>query len=210
MVSNCNLYRYVFGRDDLSIGSRVLWCYLCTQVSLDVAGAGKDLAEVLTARSGEVYLEGVSYDEIPSKLQMSRYRYKVAMSELASKGIYDDDLLYFPVAMLDAGFFDLKSKAGMTPWDYVLYSWIMDRIEYGGGNMTDVTNGAIAAGLGISEDSVKQRKKGLYLRGCLKVVRRGSVVYCADGDALARDGVPRPPKVSSRKKERMHTNLDRF
>ena len=98
----------------------------------------------------------------------------------------------------------------MTPLDIVMYSWIMDRIEYGGGNMTDVTNGAIAAGVGMNEYSVRKRKQEMYLHDWLSVVRQGGVVYCGDPDAYRKSGVWIPPKVSSRKLMGMRTNLDRF
>ena len=210
MVSECNLYRYALNRDDLSINARVLWCYLCTQVSLDVHSAGLKLSEVLAERDEAVYLENVSYVNIPSKLRLSRHRYREAMSELFEKRYYVLDRLYFPMQMLDGGFFKLRSEEGMTPWDYVLYSWLLDRIEYGGGNMTDVTNASIAAGLGVGEASVKKWKGVLYANGWLKAVRYGKMVYCADPVAMEKDGGPRPPKVPSRGVKPMRLNLERF
>lgn len=210
MILDCHIYRYALGRDDLSIGSRVLWSYYCTQASVMVLSVGRELEELLAERSGMLCLEGMTYANVPAeKLGMSRHRWRVAMLELSDAGLYRNDMLYFPLDMQSAGFFELRSKPGMTPWDIVLYSWILDRIEYGGGNMTDVTNASIGAALGLTEYSVCKRKAGLYSRGWLEVVRRGQMVYCADPERTKREGYIEP-KVSSRKSNAPRLNLERF
>lgn len=210
MILDCHIYRYALVRDDLSIGSKVLWSYYCTQASVMVLSVGKDLDELLAERGGMLCLEGMTYANIPGEmLGMSRHRWNVAMSELRDAGLYRDDMLYFPLDMQVSGFFELRSKPGMTPWDIVLYSWILDRIEYGGGTMTDVTNAAIGASLGLTEYSVRKRKAGLYARGWLEAVRRGQMVYCADPE-LAKVRGYIEPKVSSRKSSGPRLNLDRF
>ena len=210
MILDCHIYRAVLGRDDLDAGSKILWCYLCTQASVAVLGQGMDLAELLGSRGEVLCWENASYAVIPcDRLGLSRHRYRMAIDELRDKGIYRDDMLYFPLSMHDGGFFELRSKDGMTPLDILLYSWIVDRIEYGGGSMTDVSNAMIATSLGMDIFSVRKRKTGLYAHGWLEAVRQGSMVYCAEPGIVARMGGYFVPKVSSRASKAMRLNLDR-
>lgn len=196
-------------RSDMSIGCRILWSYYCTQASVMVLSVGEKLEELLCARGEVLVLEGMSYANVPgAMLGMSRHRWNVVMGEMYELGLYRNERLSFPLDMQVSGFFPLRSKPGMTPWDIALYSWVLDRIEYGGGTMTDVTNAAIGAGLGLTEYSVRKRKVGMYARGWLEPVRRGQMVYCAAPDLVRSDGYVYP-KVSSRKSTAPRLNLDK-